>query len=131
MTRLHTLKLGMPTVGTGTRRAPDAAAPDRTHATEITAESAQHATGPRKPRARTSASVLLGLGAISTVVTLAAVVASGAVRGSALRDLVAGAAVAGAAVMLSGCALAVSPPPSPAVAGPAPRTHGSSRTNAV
>jgi hypothetical protein len=55
MTKIHTLKL----IGTGTRRTPEAAAPAETQATELAAVSAQPATGPRKPRARARASVLL------------------------------------------------------------------------
>src|SRR5581483_2364698 len=68
MTRLHTLKLGMPTVGTGTRRAPDAAASDRTHATEIAAEPVQHTTGPRKPRARSRTKAVLMLMMLMSIV---------------------------------------------------------------
>lgn len=90
MTKLHTLKLGMSAIGAGAPRSAEVAE------AEPTSEA-------REPFC---VSRLLGLGALAAVATLGSVTTSGAVRNGALRDLVAGVAVAGAAGILAALAIA-------------------------
>ena len=130
MTNLHTLKLGMSTIGTGTPRSPGAVASVQTETTEPPAVAAQPAE-PRKPRAQASAWVLLGLGAVSAVASLATIAASDAVGSGALRDLIAGAAIAGATVILAAVAMALRHPRRTTAAAPATREKRFSTSKAI
>lgn len=128
MTNLHTLKLGASSIGAGALRAiRPHAAPDDEGADERSAVAASPlqtptSAEPRKARTTASGTRVLGLGALSAVATLTAVTASGTVHNGALRDLVAGVAVACAAGILAAVAIAVKRPRAAAVpAAAAPR----------
>ena len=103
MTNLLTLKLGATSIGAAARRTPEAAAQVETEPQRAPDPTPQErGKGRRRPSTRR----LLGLGALSAVATLTAVVASGAVHNGAVRDLVAGLAVTAAAAILAAVAIA-------------------------
>jgi hypothetical protein len=107
MTKLHTLKLGASSIGAaapGTHSAPATVQPKTTD--EPAPRTMPTAAKP-EARERLSFSRLLGLGSLAAVATLTSVTASGAVHDRALRDLVAGIAVFGAAGIVAALAIAL------------------------